>query len=234
MEEKKRFDESIGEETSGAPETDEAVKASGHTEDDGTVEIEIEDGSKAAEEAKASKDKAEAKAGKKKDKSERKTDKKDKKRSADALELELKKAEEKAEDFADKYQRLLAEFENARNRSAKEQAKMFDIGAKSVLEKLLPVVDNFERGIEVLSDEEKEAPFAQGIIKIYQQLMTVLDQIGVKPIEAVGKEFNANFHNAVMHEENDEMGENLVSQEFQKGYMYKEDVLRHSMVKVVN
>lgn len=234
MEEKKRFDESIGEETSGAPETDEAVKASGHAGDDGTVEIEIEDGSKAAEEAKASKDKAEAKAGKKKDKSEKKADKKDKKRSADALELELKKAEEKAEDFADKYQRLLAEFENARNRSAKEQAKMFDIGAKSVLEKLLPVVDNFERGIEVLSDEEKEAPFAQGIIKIYQQMMTVLEQIGVKPIEAVGKEFNADFHNAVMHEENDEMGENLVSQEFQKGYMYKEDVLRHSMVKVVN
>lgn len=148
--------------------------------------------------------------------------------------MELKKAEDKAAEYSDKYQRLLAEFENARNRSAKEQSRMFDVGAKSVLEKLLPVVDNFERGIEVLSDEEKKEPFAQGVIKIYQQLMTVLEQIGVKPIEALGKEFNADFHNAVMHEEDEEMGDNLVSQEFQKGYMYKEDVLRHSMVKVVN
>ena len=157
-----------------------------------------------------------------------------KKKSVDALEVELKKAEDKAAEYSDKYQRLLAEFENARNRNAKEQSRMFDVGAKSVLEKLLPVVDNFERGIEVLSDEEKEEPFAQGVIKIYQQLMTVLEQIGVKPIEALGKEFNADFHNAVMHEEDEELGDNIVSQEFQKGYMYKEDVLRHSMVKVVN
>ena len=133
-----------------------------------------------------------------------------------------------------KYQRLMAEFENARKRNAKEQSHMYDVGAKEVLTKLLPVVDNFERGLDALSEEEKEGAFAQGFIKIYQQLIASLEEIGVKPMDAVGKEFNPDFHNAVMHEENEEMGENLVSEEFQKGYMYKDDVLRHSMVKVVN
>lgn len=159
---------------------------------------------------------------------------KKKKKSAAALEIELKKSEEKAAEMTDKYQRLMAEFENARKRNAKEQSHMYDVGAKEVLSKLLPVVDNFERGLDALSDEEKEGAFAQGIIKIYQQLITSLDEIGVKPMDAVGKEFNPDFHNAVMHEENEEMGENLVSEEFQKGYMYKDSVLRHSMVKVVN
>ena len=136
--------------------------------------------------------------------------------------------------MTDKYQRLMAEFENARKRNAKEQSHMYDVGAKEVLAKLLPVVDNFERGLDALSEEEKEGAFAQGFIKIYQQMITVLEEIGVKPMDAVGKEFNPDFHNAVMHEENEEMGENLVSEEFQKGYMYKDEVLRHSMVKVVN
>ena len=136
--------------------------------------------------------------------------------------------------MTDKYQRLMAEFENARKRNAKEQSHMYDVGAKEVLAKLLPVVDNFERGLDALSEEEKEGAFAQGFIKIYQQMITVLEEIGVKPMDAVGKEFNPDFHNAVMHEENEEMGENLVSAEFQKGYMYKYGVLRHSMVKVVN
>ena len=142
--------------------------------------------------------------------------------------------EEKAAEMTDKYQRLMAEFENARKRNAKEQSHMYDVGAKEVLAKLLPVVDNFERGLDALSEEEKEGAFAQGFIKIYQQMITVLEEIGVKPMDAVGKEFNPDFHNAVMHEENEEMGENLVSEEFQKGYMYKDGVLRHSMVKVVN
>lgn len=159
---------------------------------------------------------------------------KKKKKSAAALEIELKKSEEKAAEMTDKYQRLMAEFENARKRNAKEQSHMYDVGAKEVLTKLLPVVDNFERGLDALSEEEKEGAFAQGFIKIYQQLIASLEEIGVKPMDAVGKEFNPDFHNAVMHEENEEMGENLVSEEFQKGYMYKEDVLRHSMVKVVN
>ena len=151
---------------------------------------------------------------------------KKKKKSAAALEIELKKSEEKAAEMTDKYQRLMAEFENARKRNAKEQSHMYDVGAKEVLAKLLPVVDNFERGLDALSEEEKEGAFAQGFIKIYQQM--------IKPMDAVGKEFNPDFHNAVMHEENEEMGENLVSEEFQKGYMYKDGVLRHSMVKVVN
>ena len=159
---------------------------------------------------------------------------KKKKKSAAALEIELKKSEEKAAEMTDKYQRLMAEFENARKRNAKEQSHMYDVGAKEVLTKLLPVVDNFERGLDALSEEEKEGAFAQGFIKIYQQLITSLEEIGVKPMDAVGKEFNPDFHNAVMHEENEEMGENLVSEEFQKGYMYKDSVLRHSMVKVVN
>ena len=146
---------------------------------------------------------------------------KKKKKSAAALEIELKKSEEKAAEMTDKYQRLMAEFENARKRNAKEQSHMYD-------------VDNFERGLDALSEEEKEGAFAQGFIKIYQQMITVLEEIGVKPMDAVGKEFNPDFHNAVMHEENEEMGENLVSEEFQKGYMYKDGVLRHSMVKVVN
>ena len=159
---------------------------------------------------------------------------KKKKKSAVALEIELKKSEEKAAEMTDKYQRLMAEFENARKRNAKEQSHMYDVGAKEVLTKLLPVVDNFERGLDSLSEEEKEGAFAQGFIKIYQQLITTLEEIGVKPMDAVGKEFNPDFHNAVMHEENEEMGENLVSEEFQEGYMYKDGVLRHSMVKVVN
>ena len=164
----------------------------------------------------------------------KKKDKKKKKKSAGALELELKKCKEQAADYADRYQRLLAEFENARTRSAREQSHMYDAGAKDILAKLLPVVDNFERGLDVLTEEEKEDPFAQGVLKIYQQLMTTLEETGVRPMNAAGKEFDPNFHNAVMHEDNEEMGENLVAEEFQKGYMYKEDVLRHAMVKVVN
>lgn len=159
---------------------------------------------------------------------------KKKKKSAAALEIELDKSEKKVAEMTDKYQRLMAEFENARKRNAKEQSHMYDVGAKEVLSKLLPVVDNFERGLDALSEEEKENPFAQGIEKIYQQLMTVFNELGVKAMDAEGKEFNPDFHNAVMHMEDESMGENLVVEEFQKGYMYKESVLRHSMVKVVN
>lgn len=144
------------------------------------------------------------------------------------------KKDEQIEELNDRLKRQMAEFENFRKRTEKEKAQMFDMGARTVVEKILPVVDNFERGLDALSEEEKEGAFAQGFIKIYQQMITVLEEIGVKPMDAVGKEFNPDFHNAVMHEENEEMGENLVSEEFQKGYMYKDGVLRHSMVKVVN
>ena len=111
---------------------------------------------------------------------------------------------------------------------------MYEIGAKDIVEKILPVVDNFERGLQSVAEENKEDPFVQGMDKIYKQLMTTLEGIGVKPIEAVGQEFNPDFHNAVMHIEDEEAGENVVVEEFQKGYMYRESVVRHSMVKVAN
>ena len=144
------------------------------------------------------------------------------------------KKDEKIEELNDRLMRNLAEFENFRNRSEKEKSAMFEIGAKSVVEKMLPVVDNLERGFDGLSDEEKETPFAKGIEAVYKQLLTGLEEIGVTPIEAVGKEFDPNFHNAVMHDEDDSDASNQVIEEFQKGYMYKDSVVRHSMVKVLN
>lgn len=151
-----------------------------------------------------------------------------------ALELELEKQKELVEEANDRYKRLLAEFENARNRNEKESKRMYGIGAKEVLEQLLPVVDNFERALQAIPEEDKERAFEQGVDKIYKQLMTSLNDIGVKPMEAVGAEFNPDFHNAVMHVEDEEYGENVVVEELQKGYMYKEEVLRYSMVKVAN
>lgn len=151
-----------------------------------------------------------------------------------ALELEIEKQKELTEEANDRYKRLLAEFENARNRNEKESRKMYDIGAKDVLEKLLPVVDNFERAIQAIPEEDKERAFEQGVDKIYKQMMTTLEDIGVKPMNAEGSEFNPDFHNAVMHVEDEELAENIVMEELQKGYMYKDDVLRHSMVKVAN
>lgn len=144
------------------------------------------------------------------------------------------KKDEKIDELTDKYTRLFAEFDNFRKRTEKEKSAMFEVGAKSIIEKILPVVDNFERGLAAISDEEKEQPFAQGMDKIYKQLMTELEAAGVKPIEAVGQEFNPDFHNAVMHVEDEKLGENVVAEEFQKGYLYRESVVRHSMVKVAN
>jgi molecular chaperone GrpE len=157
-----------------------------------------------------------------------------KKKSARILEKELSKAEAASAELKDRYQRLMAEFENARKRMDKEKGQMYDMGAKTVLEKLLPVIDNFERGLDALSEEEKQDPFAQGVVKIYQQMITTVTELGVSPIDAVGKEFNPDLHNAVMHVEDEELGENVVAEEFQKGYMYKDSVLRYSMVKVAN
>lgn len=151
-----------------------------------------------------------------------------------ALELELEKQKELTDEANDKYKRLLAEFENARNRNEKESKRMYDIGAKEVLEKLLPVVDNFERALQMIPEEDKERGFEQGVDKIYKQLMVTLEEIGVAPMNAEGTEFNPDLHNAVMHIEDEAFGENIVTEELQKGYMYKEEVLRHSMVKVAN
>ena len=137
-------------------------------------------------------------------------------------------------DWKDKYQRLMAEFENARKRTAKEATQRYDMGAMGVLEKLLPVIDNFERGLEAVSEDEKDSAFVKGIEQIYKQFTAVMEDLGVTPMYAQGKEFDANLHNAVMHVEDDDLGENIVAEELQKGYMYKENVLRHSMVKVAN
>lgn len=147
---------------------------------------------------------------------------------------ELAEKDQKIEELSDRVMRTMAEFDNFRKRSEKEKSQMFDLGVKSVIEKLLPIIDNFERGLNAISEEEKEGAFAKGIEMIYKQLMTTLDEIGVKPIEAVGKEFDPNLHNAVMHGEDETLGANIVSDEFQKGYIYHDIVVRHSMVKVVN
>lgn len=144
------------------------------------------------------------------------------------------KKDEKIEELTDKLTRQMAEFDNFRKRTEKEKSQMYEIGAKDIIDKILPVVDNFERGLGAVAEEEKENPFVQGMDKVYKQLMTTLEGIGVKPIEAVGQEFNPDFHNAVMHEENEEVGENVVTEELQKGYMYRDSVVRHSMVKVAN
>lgn len=144
------------------------------------------------------------------------------------------KKDEQIADLTDKLTRQMAEFDNYRKRTEKEKSAMYEIGAKDIVEKILPVVDNFERGLQSVAEENKEDPFVQGMDKIYKQLMTTLESIGVKPIEAVGQEFNPDFHNAVMHIEDEEAGENVVVEEFQKGYMYRESVVRHSMVKVAN
>lgn len=138
------------------------------------------------------------------------------------------------EDLTDRLKRSMAEFDNFRKRTDKEKSVMYEIGAKDVIEKILPVVDNFERGLSSVPDDAKETPFADGMEKIYKQLIKTLDDLGVKPIEAVGKEFDPNFHNAVMHVEDESLGENIVAAELQKGYMYRETVIRHSMVQVAN
>ena len=140
----------------------------------------------------------------------------------------------KIDELEDRVKRQMAEFENFRKRTDKEKAAMFETGAKSVIEKILPVVDNFERGLAAVPEEEKGSAFVEGMNKVYKQLLTELDNMGVKPIEAVGQEFDPNFHNAVMHIEDENLGENVVAEEFQKGYTYHDTVVRHSMVKVAN
>jgi len=144
------------------------------------------------------------------------------------------KKDELIEELTDKYKRTFAEFDNFRKRSEKEKASMYEIGAKDIIEKILPVVDNFERGFKAVSEEEKNTPFAEGMDKIYKQLLTTLNDCGVNEIEAEGKEFDPNLHNAVMHIEDEAFGDNEVIEVLQKGYMYKESVVRHSMVKVAN
>ena len=144
------------------------------------------------------------------------------------------KKDEQIAELTDKLKRQLAEFENFRNRTDKEKSQMYAVGAKDVIEKILPVIDNFERGLKSIPEDQKGGPVASGMEMIYKQLITVLTDLGVTPIEAVGQEFDPNLHNAVMHAEDEGLGENIIAEEFQKGYKYKDTVLRHSMVKVAN
>ena len=143
------------------------------------------------------------------------------------------KKDEQIEELNDRLKRQMAEFENFRKRSEQEKSQMFDMGAKTIVEKILPVIDNFERGLAAVPDDKKDDPFITGMDKVYKQMLTELDAAGVKPIECVGQEFDPDFHNAVMQVENDELESGTVAQELQKGYMYKDSVVRHSMVSVV-
>ena len=138
------------------------------------------------------------------------------------------------EELTDRLKRSMAEFDNYRKRTDKEKSAMYEIGARDVIEKILPVVDNFERGLASVPEESKGTPFEEGMEKIYKQLMKTLEDMGVKPIEAVGKPFDPDYHNAVMHVEDENLGENVVAAELQKGYTYRETVVRHSMVQVAN
>ena len=180
-----------------------------------TVETEV------VEEAEATEEKAETKETKKADKKKAKADKKNEAMQAKIDELE------------DRVKRQMAEFENFRKRTDKEKAMMFETGAKSVIEKILPVVDNFERGLATIPEDDENSAFANGMKMIYKQMMDELEKLGVKPIEAVGQEFDPNFHNAVMQMESEEYESGVVAQEMLKGYMYHDTVVRHSMVAVV-
>ena len=190
--------------------------------EDNTADEAVEE-EKAAEDAKDKKDEASKEAAPKKEKKFGK--KKDK---------AVEKLEEKVKELEDMRVRQLAEFENFRKRSEKEKSQMFEVGAKSVIEKILPVIDNFERGLAAVPEEQREDAFVVGMDKVYRQMLTELDASGVKPIEAVGLEFDRNFHNAVMQVEREEYDSGVVAQELQKGYMYKDSVVRHSMVAVVS
>ena len=196
------------EDEAAADEQDEAAETKGSVE---------EEASKETEESQDTKD----------------TESKEKKKFF-AMKEKKDKKDEKIEELTDRLTRQMAEFDNFRKRTEREKSQMYEIGAKDIIEKILPVIDNFERGLAAVPEESKEDPFVEGMEKIYKQIMTTLEGVGVKPIEAVGQEFNPDFHNAVMHVEDEEAGENIITEEFQKGYMYHDSVVRHSMVKVAN
>lgn len=163
---------------------------------------------------------------------EPKEDKKEKKKK-EKPDKKQEALKEKIGELEDRVKRQMAEFENFRKRTEKEKTMMFETGAKSVIEKILPVVDNFERGLAAIPEEEKGGAFAQGMEMIYKQLLTELENMDVKPIPAVGEEFNPDFHNAVMQVASEEFASGVIAQELQKGYTYRDSVVRHSMVAVV-
>ena len=215
MEEKKLNEEQLNEEEI-IQEEEQVQDTQSAGEEAETQHIENE--TEAAEEASEEAGKQDKKSGKKKSL----FDKKD------------NKLQEKVDELEDRVKRQMAEFENFRKRTEKEKSAMFETGAKSVIEKMLPVVDNFERGLAALSEEEKKQPFAEGMNMVYKQLMTELEKLEVKPIETVGCEFNPDLHNAVMQVESEEFESGVIAQELQKGYTYRDTVVRYSMVAVVS
>lgn len=220
MDNTKEREQNTAEETSEVLKTEEAAEES--TEETKAPE---EAGTEAAAEVAAEETAAEEAAEEEKEKETAKElfhhEKKDPK-------------DEKIAELTDRMQRTMAEFDNFRKRTEKEKAAMYEIGAKDIIEKMLPVLDNFERGLTTVPEEEKESPFVQGMDKIYKQFVKTLEDIGVKPMDAAGKPFDPNFHNAVMHVEDEELGENIVAEELQKGYTYRDSVVRPAMVKVAN
>ncbi len=205
-------DAASGNSESADGNTDNESGQSGISEEKDSVPIEDDD---------AANDKESAKESKKERKKKEKNDKKQ-----DAL-------KEKIEELEDRVKRQMAEFDNFRKRTEKEKTAMFETGARSVIEKILPVVDNFERGLATVPEAEKDTAFAQGMEMIYKQLLTELENLDVKPIAAVGEEFNPEFHNAVMQVQSEEYESGVIAQELQKGYTYRDTVVRHSMVAVV-
>ena len=201
-------------------ETKECETQEEVTEDD--KELETEESTDASEDADA------------KDASKEADTKQDAKKGLFNKKNKKDKKDEQIEELTDRVKRQMAEFENFRKRTEKEKSQMYDMGAKSIVEKILPVIDNFERGLAAVPEDAKDDPFVDGMNKIYKQMISVLEEAGVKAIEAEGKEFDPDFHNAVMHVEDESLGENIVAEELQKGYMYRDTVVRHSMVKVAN
>ena len=194
---------------------------------------------RAVEEKELEKEKQETEASEEKEAKSSETDKETEKsedagKKEKAPEKKKDQKDEKIDELNDKLRRSMAEFDNYRKRTDKEKSAMYEIGAKDVIEKILPIVDNFERGLNTIPEDAKGTAFAEGMEKIYKQFVKTLDDLGVKPIEAVGKPFDPNFHNAVMHVEDENLGENVVAAELQKGYTYKESIVRHSMVQVAN
>ena len=234
MENAKEREQNTAEETSEVLNTEEAAKenteetaASDTAEKEAAPEETAEE--KAAEETAGEKAAEEAAA-------EEAAEEESEKETAKELFHHEKKdpKDEKISELTDRMQRTMAEFDNFRKRTEKEKAAMYEIGAKDIIEKMLPVLDNFERGLTTVPEEEKESPFVQGMDKIYKQFVKTLEDIGVKPMDAAGKPFDPNFHNAVMHVEDESLGENIVAEELQKGYTYRDSVVRPAMVKVAN
>lgn len=217
------------------PETEEVVTEEAETETDTVEEMateetaEAEENSEVTSEEKEAADDSEASDAQQ---TETKEESKDKKDGFFAKKKKDKK-DEQIEELNDKLRRQMAEFDNFRKRTEKEKSQMFDMGARTIIEKVLPIVDNFERGLAAVPEEQKEDAFVTGMDKVYKQLMQEFDSIGVKAIEAVGEEFNPELHNAVMQVESEEFEPGVIAQELQKGYMYKDTVVRHSMVAVV-